>query len=84
MSNNQSTSDYAAQISESVINGLKTRIIIKGFKTSDAMNKFLCGPNNYSNRWQESNRGLKPGTYCHVAGALHNIKTLPPSMLCHI
>jgi hypothetical protein len=65
-------------------NGLKTRIIIKGFKQSDALHKFLCSPDNYSNKWRESARGLKPGTYAYVAGALHNVKTLPPSMLCHI
>ena len=68
-------------------NGFKERLQIKGFKTSDAMHKFLN--KQTSNDWQETGDGslismLKPGTYAYASGRWHNVKTLDPSTLAHI
>ena len=59
------------------------RLIIKGFKTSDAMYKFLCKSGNGC-YWKESTRGLKPGTYAYAGGQWHNVKNLDSSVLAHI
>ena len=62
----------------------KERLIIKGFKSSEAMNVYLCGPDNYNNKWKESTRGFKPGKYAYAGGQWHNVKSLDPSILAHI
>jgi len=62
---------------------VKERLLIKSFKTSDAMNKFLATEDN-SLFWFESKRGLKAGTYAFAGGSWHNVKKLDASILAHI
>ena len=76
-------------------NGFKERLIIKGFKTSDDMHKFLNTADN-ALQWQEiiwfpqlhttqkENRVTKTGTYAYAGGQWHNVKSLDPSVLCHV
>lgn len=59
------------------------RMKIKGFKTSDAMHKFLNTGSNALN-WRESDKGLKPGTYAFAGGRWHNVRSLDPCVLAHI
>lgn len=61
---------------------LHQRLVVKGFKTSDAMYKFLNS--QFDNRWQEYDGELKPGKYAFAGGQWHNVKTLDPSILAHI
>ena len=75
--------------------GLKERLVIKGFKTSDDMHKFLNAGAN-SLQWQElenfpllTNQQVpklveKAGTYAYAGGQWHNVKSLDPSILAHI
>ena len=58
------------------------RLIIKSFKTSDLMHKFLNTADNACH-WKESTRGLKNGTYAFAGGQWHNVKTIDPSALAH-
>jgi hypothetical protein len=60
---------------------MRERLIIKGFKHSDDMYKFLA--EQADNRWKESKRGLKPGIYVAVAGQWRNVKRLPIGVLSH-
>lgn len=62
----------------------RDRLIIKGFKDSDSMNRFLCGPENDFNKWKESTKGLKPGKYAYAGGQWHNVKSLDSSVLAHV
>jgi hypothetical protein len=63
--------------------GRGERLKIKGFRTSEAMHKFLnTGSNALS--WRESDKDLKPGTYAYAGGQWHNIKDLDPCLLAHI
>lgn len=71
---------------------LRERLVIKGFKTEEALDKFLDTNYNFQ-QWKstkgkidlcrESIEGLKPGTYVRAGGKLHNIKSLDPSVLAH-
>lgn len=62
---------------------LSSRLVIKTFKDSGSMHKFLNkGDNSLS--WKESKKGLKAGTYAFVGGEWHNIKHLPLSLLAHV
>lgn len=66
----------------------KQRLVIKAFKTSDAMYKFLATGDN-SLKWRESNKGLKAGTYIErYAGngkfEYLNVKNIDPSALAHM
>ena len=75
-------------------NGLKERLVIKGFKTSEAMHNFLN--KQYDNAWtinsepsyygafNETLAGLKPGKYAFAGGQWHNVKSLDASILAHI
>ena len=66
----------------------KQRLIIKGFKTPEAMHKFLNS--QYNNDWKEdktdprSRDNLAPGTYAMLGGKWTNVKNIDPSTLCHI
>ena len=72
---------------------LTERIVIKGFKHSNDMYKFL---NTCSNalEWQETKGKLdltrepldtlKPGTYVRAGGRLHNVKSIDATVLAHI
>lgn len=72
---------------------LTERIIIKGFKHSNDMYKFLNTGRNALD-WRETKdrkdlsgqdlSTLKPGTYARAGGRLHNVKSLDPSVLAHI
>lgn len=61
----------------------KERLHIKGFKSSDAMHKFLNHEDN-ALFWKESKRGLKAGVYAFAGGKWHNTKNLEPGILAHI
>ena len=67
----------------------KERLIIKGFKTADAMYKFK----NEGNVWESCATpyhgparytDLKPGTYAFAGGKYHNVKSLDASVLAHV
>ena len=60
----------------------RERMIVKGFRTAEAMNTYLCGPNGCG--WTEHTLGLKPGTYAYVGGRWCNVKTLDPLLLAHV
>lgn len=60
----------------------KGRMVIKSFKYSDDMHKFLN--KQHDNNWQVSNKGLKQGTYAYAGEAWHNVKHLDASVLAHI
>lgn len=76
----------------------KERLIIKGFKSSDAMHKFLndgdnalrWAPADPSQRYILTNgasnafKDLKPGRYAYAGGKWHNVKTLDSTVLAHI
>ena len=74
--------------------GLKTRLQIKGFKTSDAMHTFLNKQSD--NSWTVNSEPdyyggfkpelaeLKPGKYAFAGGQYHNVKSLDASVLAHI
>jgi hypothetical protein len=73
-------------------NGFKERLVIKGFKSSDAAHKFTnqgmngnvwthCqGPNAPHSKYD----GMKAGTYAFAGGKFHNVKSLDVSVLAHI
>ena len=61
----------------------KERLIIKGFRHSDDMHKFLCDGGN-ALTWKQSARGFKPGTYAYAGGKWHNVKSLDSTVLAHI
>jgi len=75
-------------------NGFKTRLHIKGFKSSDAMHEFLNKQANnqwvinsepdYLGGFNEELAKLKGGQYAYAGGQYHNVKTLDPSILAHI
>lgn len=71
----------ALQKTQRLPRSFKERIIVKAFKTSDAMCKFLNS--QYDNSWSES-KLTKSGTYAFVGGEYHNVKDLPASILNHI
>lgn len=58
------------------------RMIIKGFKTSDLMHKWLN--DRCDNLYSVYDGPLKPGTYAFAGGQWHNVKSLDPSVLAHI
>jgi hypothetical protein len=72
----------------------RQRMTIKGFKTKEAMYKFLNSQSD--NDWHVNSEpdyygvfkpelaALKPGTYAYAGGRWHNVKTLDPSILSHI
>ena len=74
--------------------GFKTRLQIKGFKTSDAMHTFLN--KQHDNSWAINSEPdyhggfnselakLKPGKYAYAGGQYHNVKSLDASVLAHI
>lgn len=66
-------------------NGLKERLIIKGFKYRDDMHKFLStGSNSLS--WKEGDKKfpeLKAGTYLFAGGKWHNVKKCDALTLAH-
>lgn len=64
----------------------KQRMIIKGFRTSEARESFLKkndhgmeGPH-----WKPVCGDAKPGTYAMVGGEWRNVKSLDRSLLAHI
>lgn len=60
----------------------RDRLHVKGFKTSDAMHRFLnTGANGVA--WRESTKGLKPGIYAFIGGEWRNVKTLDAVALAH-
>ena len=72
----------------------KQRMTIKGFKSSDAMHKFLnkqsdndwivtSEPDYYGNFNAELSK-LKPGIYAYAGGRWHNVKSLDACTLAHI
>lgn len=66
----------------------RDRLVIKGFKTSDAMHTFLNAGGNGLD-WRPTTErpefaSFKPGTYAYAGGAWHNVKSLDPSILAHI
>ncbi len=63
----------------------KERLIIKGFKTRDALHTFLNTSDN-GMHWYElkSTMPTKPGTYAFAGGQWHNVKSLDISILAHI
>lgn len=61
----------------------KHRLVIKGFKTTDDMHRFLNKADN-SLRYRISDKSLKPGTYAFAGGQWHNVKSLDASILAHI
>jgi len=70
------------------------RLTIKGFKSSDAMHKFLNSQSD--NSWIVNSEPdyygclskelspLKPGTYAYAGGKWHNVKSLDSCVLAHI
>lgn len=76
-------------------NGFKERLIIKGFKSSDDMHKFLNTADN-ALTWQEikmfprlesrtpEKAVNKAGTYAYLGGQWHNVKTLDSTVLAHV
>ena len=68
---------------ESTSTKLKARMVIKAFKSSDAMYTFLNTGSN-ALTWKESTRNLKAGTYAYAGGNWHNVKSLDASVLAHI
>ena len=69
------------QKTQRLAGSFKERVIVKAFKTSDAMHAFLNGQD--SNNWKESTF-TKAGTYAFAGGQYHNVKTLDASILNHI
>lgn len=65
--------------------GLGERMIVRNFKTNDAMHKFLNTDDN-ANFWQEVREGepTKSGTYAYAGQAWHNVKNLDATELAHI
>ena len=69
-------------------NVFKLRLEIKGFKTSEAMHKFLNSQDN--NDWSEfrpdltSRDNLAPGVYAYVGQRWVNVKKLDPLTLAHV
>lgn len=74
------------------------RMRVKGFRTLDAMHKFLNTGDN-ANKWRETidqtvthpntwgacnETKLKPGKYAFVGGQWHNIKALDAGVLAHL
>lgn len=62
------------------------RMIIRGFKTSDAMHTFLNKQlyHEWTINSDPETATLKPGTYAYAGGCWHNIKSLDASVLAHI
>lgn len=58
------------------------RMIVRGFRTSQAMHEFLN--RQHDNSWTEYDGDLKPGTYARAGGQWHNVKSLDPSILAHV
>lgn len=65
------------------------RIMVKTFRDSGALHSFLNSQTN--NDWKENSGSLcgstlpsKKGTYAYAGGAWHNVKSMDPSVLCHI
>jgi len=85
---------YTIRKTVKVGTSFKTRLVIKGFKTSDAMHKFLnAQPDNtwivnsepdYYGPFNRKLAALKPGKYAYAGGKWHNVKTLDASILAHI
>ena len=85
---------YTLRKTERTGNGFKERLIIKGFKTSDAMCAFLG--RQHDNSWTVNSApeyygsfnpelaALKPGTYAFAGGRYHNVKSLDATTLAHI
>ena len=65
-------------------NGFKYRVKVRAFKTSDAMNVFLC--KQYDNSWRVMKNPVKSGTYIErgIPGELINVKTLDACALAHM
>ena len=59
------------------------RLIVRTFKSREAMHDFLNTGNN-ALRWRESNQGLSIGTYAYAGGQWHNVRNLDASVLAHI
>lgn len=61
------------------------RMIIRNFKTNDAMHKFLNTGGN-ALEWQEVREGepTKSGTYAYAGQEWHNVKSLDAMTLAHI
>ena len=85
---------YTLRKIERTGNGFKERLIIKGFKTSNAMYAFLG--QQFDNSWTVNSEpdyygnfkpelaALKPGTYAFAGGKYHNVKSLDATALAHI
>jgi hypothetical protein len=63
--------------------GVKERLQIKSFASSNDMHTFLCKGDN-ALRWRQSAKDLKPGVYAYAGGKWHNVKHLDACMLAHI
>lgn len=61
----------------------KERLVIKSFRDSDLMHRFLNTGDN-ALHWKESSKGLKAGTYAYAGGNWHNVKSIDSSVLAHI
>jgi hypothetical protein len=67
--------------------GFKQRLIIKTFKTSEAMHKFLNTKDNalfWNTCEGKIYKTMKSGLYAFAGGIWHNVKTLETSILAHI
>ncbi len=79
---------------QSVLSNHRSRMIIKGFNSSENMYRFLNKqPNNdwvensipdyygaFNSEWAK----LKAGTYAYAGGQWHNVKSLDACLLAHI
>ncbi len=73
---------------------LKERLVIKSFKSTDAMHRYVQDRPPGSPSWQyvhdrptlsgQDISGLKAGTYAFAGGRWHNVKSLDPTVLAHI
>ena len=61
------------------------RMIIRNFKTEDAMHRFLNTGGN-ALEWREVREGepTKSGTYAYAGQEWHNVKSLDATTLAHI
>lgn len=61
------------------------RMIVRNFKTNDAMHKFLNTGGN-ALEWQETRKDepAKSGTYAYAGQEWHNVKSLDACSLAHM
>lgn len=76
---------YAIRRYQRTENGMKSRLIIKTFRYSNDMHKFLNKDSN-ALEWSEVSASMptKNGTYAFAGGEWHNVKLLDASILAHV